>query len=454
VLHGDYLRSMSQVWPEINISSAIRNALQDKGFHTPTPIQEKVFGPIMSGADVCGIAQTGTGKTVAYLVPSLMHWKFSKEKDPQVLIIVPTRELVVQVMETIEFLSTYLSLTAVGVYGGVNLKRHVLELENGADIIVGTPGRVFDLLMSRAFKPKSIKRIVIDEVDEMLAAGFRTQLNSILDLLPSKRQNLLFSATLISEVAQFIQEHFSLVEKVQVEKIGKPLDSIEQMVYQTDNFLTKINVLENLVKENTNQKILVFASTKKLANRVFDTLVERQVDPSIQIIHSNKDQNFRFRALEEFEHGDCKLLIATDILARGIDVDDIAIVVNFDIPDVEENYVHRIGRTGRAGKKGKAVSFCSEKEAEFLEAIEQFIEKTIPAPAEDYSDLITDELLNWEIEKPFQRELNASLPSIDPTAGKAFHEKIAKNKKVNNKITRKEKMQAKYGKPITKGKKR
>jgi ATP-dependent RNA helicase RhlE len=360
-----------KTWDDFKISSTIRNAIDDLGYTNPTPIQQEVYSVAMSGQDVCGIAQTGTGKTVAYLLPCLMHWKFAKVKDPQVLIIVPTRELVTQVLEECLGLAKYTSATIVGVFGGVGLNRHKLELENGADIIIGTPGRMFDLMMARAFKTKNVKRVVIDEVDIMLDLGFRTQLNSILDLIPPKRQNLLFSATMQSDVATFIKDHFVNVARVEVDAVGTTVDAISQLVYHTPNFLTKMNVLEQLLLDENASKVLLFAGSKKMANRVYERLALQYTD-DVTIIHSNKEQTFRFRAIEGFENNEFRILVATDILSRGIDVTDITHVINFDVPDLEENYIHRIGRTGRANKKGIAITFCIPQEIELLENIEKF----------------------------------------------------------------------------------
>jgi ATP-dependent RNA helicase RhlE len=439
-----------KTWDEFKISSTIRNAIDDLGYTTPTPIQQEVYSVAMSGQDVCGIAQTGTGKTVAYLLPCLMHWKFAKVKDPQVLIIVPTRELVTQVLEECLGLAKYTSATIIGVYGGVGLNRHKLELENGADIIIGTPGRMFDLMMSRAFKTKNVKRVVIDEVDIMLDLGFRTQLNSILDLIPPKRQNLLFSATMQSDVAAFIKDHFTNVARVEVDAVGSTVDAIAQMVYHTPNFLTKMNLLQTVLNADNAQKVLIFAGSKKMANRVYERLALQYTD-DVTIIHSNKEQTFRFRAIEGFENNEFRILVATDILSRGIDVTDITHVINFDVPDLEENYIHRIGRTGRANKKGIALTFCIPKEVEMLEAIEKFTNQQLPIGSIVPETLITDELLNWEIENPHQKELNAALPK-EVSKG-AFHKKAEKNTKINMKVSRKDKMMAKYGKAITRGQK-
>jgi ATP-dependent RNA helicase RhlE len=443
------LRTMN-TWDELKLSSTIRNAIDDLGYGEPTPIQKEVFGVAMSGQDVCGIAQTGTGKTVAYVLPCLMHWKFAKVKDPQVLIIVPTRELVTQVIETIHALAKYTSLIAIGVYGGVGLNRHKLELENGADIVVGTPGRMFDLMMARAFKTKNIKRVVIDEVDIMLDLGFRTQLNSILDLVPPKRQNLLFSATMQTDVAKFIEDHFVNVARVEVDVVGKTVDAINQILYHAINFSTKMNIVRHILKDEDASKILIFTGSKKMANRVYESLAIEYMD-MVSVIHSNKEQTFRFRAIESFESGEIRVLVATDILSRGIDVTDITHVINFDVPDIEENYIHRIGRTGRAKKIGVAITLAIEKEMEYVEAIEAFINMQIPQHEIPDGVVIDEELLNWEIENPNQKELNAALPKIDSQG--AYHEKSEKNTKRNMKVTRKEKMHAKYGKAITRGQK-
>ena len=213
---------------DLNLNTALFSALDDLGYNTPTTIQHKVFPIAMSGKDVCGIAQTGTGKTIAYLLPCLKQWKFDKNKDPQILIVVPTRELVVQVVETVKKLSGYMSLTVVGVYGGVNINTQQLEVEKGVDVLVATPGRLFDLAMNAAFKTKYIKKLVIDEVDEMMNLGFRTQLRNIMDLLPQKRQNLLFSATITEEVELLMDTYFNAPVRVEAAPTGTPLDNIEQ----------------------------------------------------------------------------------------------------------------------------------------------------------------------------------------------------------------------------------
>jgi ATP-dependent RNA helicase RhlE len=432
---------------ELNLTKPLLNALADLGYTTPTTIQEKVFSVMMSGKDVCGIAQTGTGKTFAYLLPTLRQIQFDKDRLPQLLIIVPTRELVVQVVEEVKKLAAYMTLTAVGVYGGGNIKVQMAELKNGADVVVATPGRLVDLAMNGSLKTKNIKKLVIDEVDEMLNLGFRTQLKNILDLLPQKRQNLLFSATLIPEVEVLMQTYFNNPVRIEAAPIGTPLENIEQMAYDVPNFYTKVNLLELLLSENEDMsKVLVFAATKHLADLLFGQL-ERKFPDKIGVIHSNKEQNHRFNSVKQFHEGNYRLLIATDIIARGLDVAEVSHVFNFDVPEVPENYIHRIGRTGRADKKGIAITFVTEKEKEFQENIEALMNFQIPMLPLPEDLKISDVLTENEKPHIFMKSADIKLPKKG-TVGAAFHEKIDKNKKVNvRRDHAKEKMQ-KYGRPI------
>jgi len=223
---------------DLNLNTPLLSALDDLGYSHPTTIQHKVFSVVMSGRDVCGIAQTGTGKTFAYLLPCLRQWKFSKDKNPQILIIVPTRELVAQIVDTVKKLSSYTSLIVVGVYGGANINTQKAEVEKGLDVLVATPGRLYDLAVNGAFKTKSIRQLVIDEVDEMLNLGFRTQLKNILDLLPARRQNLLFSATITDEVESLITTYFNDPVRIEAAPTGTPLENIIQTAYQVPNFYT------------------------------------------------------------------------------------------------------------------------------------------------------------------------------------------------------------------------
>jgi len=432
---------------ELNLTKPLLSALTDLGYKTPTTIQEKVFSVMMSGKDVCGIAQTGTGKTFAYLLPSLRQIVFAKDRLPQLLIIVPTRELVVQVVDEVKKLSAYMTLETVGLYGGGNIKVQRAELKQGADVVVATPGRLVDLAMDGSLKTKSIKKLVIDEVDEMLNLGFRTQLKNILDLLPQKRQNLLFSATITQEVEQLMQTYFNNPVRIEAAPVGTPLDNIEQVAYEVPNFYTKVNLLDLLLDENPDMsKVLIFVATKKLADQLFNQLELGYLN-RIGVIHSNKEQNHRFNSVKQFHEGTYRILIATDIIARGLDVAEVSHVINFDIPEIPENYIHRIGRTGRADKKGKAISFITGKDQEFKEAIEELMQYEIPMQTLPENVKISEILTPDEEPKINMKNIDVKLPKRE-SVGAAFHQKIPKNLKVNVRRDHAAEKMQKYGRPI------
>lgn len=437
---------------ELNLNTPLLNALGDLGYTRATTIQEKAFPVVMSGRDVVGIAQTGTGKTFAYLLPCLRQWKFSKDKVPQVLILVPTRELVVQVLEELQKLSKYIAVTSTGVYGGTNINTQIAEVLQGVEIIVATPGRLIDLVLKGALKLKTIKKLVIDEVDEMLNLGFRAQLKLILDLLPLKRQNIMFSATMTPEVEALIQEFFNQPVKIEAARTGSPLANIMQIGYEVPNFYTKVNLLKILLQDSNMSKVLVFTATKKLADTVFYELTAG-FGGQLGVIHSNKSQNHRFETVSLFHDGTHRILIATDIVARGIDISEVTHVINFDMPEVPENYIHRIGRTGRADKKGTAIAFITPKENEMRDRIEALMQYTIPIIPLPEGLEISDQLTRDEIPKVYQPNLEQKAPLKGPS-GPAFHEKSEKNLKVNVRVTRADKLREKYGKPKTRGQKK
>jgi len=438
---------------DLNLNTPLLSALDDLGYINPTTIQRKVFPIVMSGKDVCGIAQTGTGKTFAYLLPCLRQWKFSKDKAPQILIIVPTRELVAQVVESVKALTPYMSLIVIGVYGGVNINTQKTEVEKGVDVLVATPGRLYDLAMNGAFKTKMIKKLVIDEVDEMLNLGFRTQLKNILDLLPPRRQNLLFSATITEEVETLVETYFNDPIRVEAAPTGTPLENIIQSGYQVPNFHTKVNLLELLLSEEKSMtKVLIFVATKKLADQLYEQL-EAKFPGTAGVIHSNKEQNNRFNTVKQFQEGNYRFIIATDIVARGIDINEVTHVINFDTPEVPENYIHRIGRTGRADKKGIAITFITENEKSSLSMIETLMKYQLPIVELPQNLVISDVLTEDEIPKVFMKIIQLKTPKKEEV-GPAFHEKSAKNSKVNYIVKKKDRMMKKYGKPITRGQKK
>lgn len=439
---------------DLNLNAPLLKALDEMGFVHPTTIQQKAFSVIMSGKDVCGIAQTGTGKTYAYLLPCLRQLEFSKDRFPQMLVIVPTRELVAQVVEAAIKLTAHRSLVVLGVYGGVNMKPQVDAVDNGVDILVATPGRLYDLILSGALKTKLIKKFVIDEVDEMLNLGFRTQLKNIMDLLPQKRQNLMFSATITDEVEQMIEQYFNMPVRIEAAPTGTPLENINQMAYEVPNFYTKVNLLELLLHEEEDfSKVLVFTATKKLADELYEQMQSRFPE-QVGVIHSNKEQTHRFNTVKQFKEGTYRFIIATDIVARGLDIAEVTHVINFDLPEVPENYIHRIGRTGRADKKGIAISFITEREKEYQQGIESLMKYEIPMRILPDHLEISTELTEDEMPKVIVKEVKIKIPKRE-NVGASFHEKSAKNsRQATKRVSHKDKMMAKYGKPKSKGKKR
>jgi ATP-dependent RNA helicase RhlE len=437
------------MFQELKIEKRLLNALAELGYTTPTPIQAKVFSLAMSGVDICGIAQTGTGKTLAYLLPLLNSWKYSKNREPQIVVLVPTRELVIQVAETVQLLTKAMGTAVMGIYGGVNINTQRLQLQEGFDVLVATPGRFYDLAVTGAFKVRSVKKLVIDEVDEMLNLGFRAQLKNILDLLPPRRQNLLFSATMIPEVEALMDEYFNNPIRVEAAPAGTPVARISQIAYEVPNFHTKVNLLRLLLEDKALTKVLVFTATKALADALFE-LLEPAFPGTIGLIHSNKEQNHRINTVRQFRDGTLRVLIATDIVARGIDVTGVSHVINFDLPDEAANYIHRIGRTGRADQQGIAISFILEKDAEAVAAIEELMQVPIPVAPLPEELVISDVLTDDEQPKVYMKEVPVLLPKPEGR-GSAFHEKSKKNLKVNKTVSKKERMQQKYGKPIKRG---
>ncbi|MDP2336599.1 MAG: DEAD/DEAH box helicase [Bacteroidota bacterium] len=415
---------------ELNLNTPLQNALNDLGFENPTPIQEKAYPVILSGRDAVGIAQTGTGKTFAYLLPLLRQLKYSESKHPRILIVVPTRELVLQVVGEIEKLTKYMNLKAVGVYGGTNINTQKQVVFNGMDILVATPGRLVDIVLTGVLRMKSIQKLVIDEVDEMLNLGFRPQLMSFMESLPQRRQNLMFSATLTDEVGMLIDSYFYDPIMIEVENQRTPLEQITQYYYAVPNFFTKINLLENILANSEEfERVLIFVSSKQFADRVFE-LLDPSFPDQIGVLHSNKSQNYRINSLERFKNGMSRMLIATDVASRGLDILDISHVINFDVPDIPEDYIHRIGRTGRAEKAGIAITLVNDPEMKHLSEIEKFInrqleEKPLPSGLK-ISNIFTDE------ENPvlFDKDYIGKPKGIGDSQG-AFHEKKDKNKKVN-----------------------
>lgn len=435
---------------DLNLKKPLWSALDELGYQTPTTIQSASFNVMMSGKDTIGIAQTGTGKTLAYLLPCLCMWKFSKEPHPQILIIVPTRELVAQVVSEVQKLTTYMNVAIGGVYGGTNMNTQAAMVLQGLDVLVGTPGRILDLAASGSLQLKHAKKVVIDEVDETLSLGFRPQLLRIFEYLPAKRQHMVFSATLSTEVAEFLDAYLTDPIRIEAARAGSPIEKIDQIAYRAPNFLSKTTLLQYILDNTADlTKALIFVSSRTLADLLFEKL-ESHYGQTIGVIHSNKAQNYRFSTVQQFQSGTINMLIATDLIARGIDVTDVSHVINFDLPESPENYVHRIGRTGRADKNGIAIAFVSEKESEQLKSIEALMQKELGFCDAPQEVAYTEELLEFEKPKLVVPGKLLKLPKRE-NVGASFHEKKAKNKKVNVRYNHKKAMQEKYGKPKKKG---
>ena len=434
---------------DFKIQKQLLNALTDLGIEKPTPIQDAAYSPILSGQDFVGIAQTGTGKTFAYLLPILQDLKYSEQPNPRVLILVPTRELVLQTVKEIEKLTPYLTIRVAGVYGGTNINTQKKAVAQGLDIIVGTPQRLYDLALTNVLRLNGIKKLVIDEVDIMLDFGYRTQLRNIFSFLPAKRQNLLFSATMTSYVDELINGFLINPKKITISISGTPLENISQEAYEAPNFYTKANLLNHLLsnKELFN-RVLVFVSSKVKADRLLEILAPAT---DIAVIHSSKSQNHRSIAIENFGAGKTRVLIATDVISRGIDIEKIDTVISFDVPFYPENYIHRIGRTGRAEQKGRSILFYTPKEEPLKIAVEELMKYEIPIINFPEEVEISDELTPEETEKPKVQE-ESFYNAQDYVPGASFHERSAKNSKTNTKKkSYSQKMKERYKKPIKRG---
>lgn len=413
---------------QFNLPKSLQKALDELGFRQPTPIQEKSFNVILSGKDVMGIAQTGTGKTFAYLLPLLKQWKFQPTDAPRVVILVPTRELVVQVVEEVEKLTQYMSIRVLGIYGGVNINTQRKAVYDGVDILVGTPGRTMDLALDNVLQFDCLQKLVIDEFDEILNLGFRTQLTAILAMMKEKRQNILFSATMTEEVDEILDDYFNFPEEVSLAPSGTPLEKIKQQAYATPNFLTKLNIVKNLLTNDaTTSRVLFFVNNKRLADFVLEHL-EEDFPEQFGVIHSNKTQNYRLNTMQLFQDGELRGLVTTDVMARGLDITDITHVFNLQLPEIPEQYIHRIGRTGRADKEGCAVSFISPKEEEMQLEIEELMDFEIPILEMPAEVKIAEQRLEFEKDRV---KMKTNKRKIDTERGEAFHEKKDKNKKVN-----------------------
>jgi len=413
---------------KFNLPKSVQKAIDELGFITPTPIQEKSFSVIMSGRDMMGIAQTGTGKTFAYLLPLLKLYKFTPTNTPKIVILVPTRELVVQVVDEVEKLTKYMSVKTLGIFGGVNINTQKKAVYEGVDILVGTPGRTMDLALDAVVRFDETQKLVIDEFDEMLNLGFRTQLTALLAMMKTKRQNILFSATMTDEVDAVLNDFFDFPEEVTLAASGTPLEKITQITYNVPNFNTKVNLLKHLLETNESmERVLVFVNNKKISD-MLHTRIEEDFEGQFGVIHSNKSQNYRLSTMAEFQEGNLRGLITTDIMARGLDISNISHVINFELPEFPELYMHRIGRTGRADATGTAISFVTPREEEFKIEVEVLMNQELKI--EDFPETVEISAKLIEPEKDRQ-PIKFLMKKVKLDGEGAFHDKAKKNKKVN-----------------------
>lgn len=412
---------------DLKISKAILKAVEEIGFTEPTPIQEQVIPIINSGVNVVGVAQTGTGKTAAYLLPLLTKLVRPEGNDPRVVILVPTRELSLQVGEDIEELTAFSEIRFASVFGGVGWTKHAALLESGNDILVATPGRLWDLYQAGAVSFKKVKFLVIDEADRMLDMGFMPQLRQLFEILPPRRQNLLFSATFSEKVETMAEEFLDHYEKIEVAPSATPVELVEQVVYHVPNYRTKLNLIEHLLQdEAAYNRVILFVKTKEHAEDVYK-VIKRKAGGEKRIMHSNKGQSTRLNAIRAFKEGEVRILITTDLSARGLDASLVSHVINFDIPPQYEDYVHRIGRTARAGNRGTAITLAAPDEEWHLKRIEQLIRMKVPV-AEIPAEV---KIVETEFEERQQqlREIDRQRRIDDPTYQGAFHQRKRKTEK-------------------------
>jgi ATP-dependent RNA helicase RhlE len=366
------------LFQSLNIIEPILKALKEEGYTAPTPIQSQAIPIVLRGTDLLGCAQTGTGKTAAFAVPILQLLLSTKTNDKKrkirSLIVTPTRELAIQIGESFKAYGRHTGLTCTVIFGGVTQNPQTTILQRGVDILIATPGRLLDLMNQGHLTLRDVEIFVLDEADRMLDMGFIHDVKKIIAALPKKRQSLFFSATMQPEIIKLAGTIVNNPAKVSVTPNALTLDIIKQSVYFVDKGNKNALLLE-LLKDDTIKTALVFTRTKHGADKVVKVLLKNNV--KAEAIHGNKAQNARQRALSNFKAQTTRVLVATDIAARGIDVDDMEFVINFEIPNIPETYVHRIGRTGRAGAKGTAFSFCDAEEKEFLRDIEKLIAKKI-----------------------------------------------------------------------------
>lgn len=405
---------------ELKLNRQLLNAIVDAGYETPTEIQQKAIPRILNGQDIMGIAQTGTGKTAAFVLPILMKVKYAKDMFPRALILAPTKELILQIAEVTKSLAAYTDIRITVLYGGVGPKSQLEALAAGTDIILATPGRFIDLYSKGNIVTKMIKTLVLDEADRMMDMGFMPQIRKILEVIPVKRQNLLFSATMAEKVHKLSEEFLEYPEVIEITPQATAATTVEQVFLEVPNIKTKINLLAHFLQDESFSRVIVFTKTRQSANDIYK-FIERRGLAKANVLHSNKGQNSRIAAIDSFRSGDLRVLVTTDVSSRGIDVTEVSHVINFDVPVLYEDYVHRIGRTGRARMTGEAITFVNKAEVYHLRKIEKLIKQSIPQIPLPTRVEVTK--TSHEENQLQEREIDHQKRIENPDFKGAFHEK-------------------------------
>lgn len=412
---------------DLKIGKQLTQATIDLGYEEATPIQEQVIPKILVGNDVLGIAPTGTGKTAAFVLPILKKLNYAQGNAPRAIVFVPTRELAVQVYNNAVALAAHTDLRCARIIGGTGMQAQIQEVEAGVDLIIATPGRFMDIYLRGKLVLKKINTLVLDEADKMMDMGFLPQLNQILEVIPNKRQNLLFSATFHEKVELLTEEFLAFPVKVEIEPEKMVVDLVNQFLYFVPNARTKLNLLVYLLKNNPEyERVLVFARTRETAENIHRYLNRMEVG-DWKAIHANKGQNTRLNAYEEFSEGKLRGIVATDVVARGIDIKEVSHVFNFDTPVMYTDYVHRVGRTGRANHTGVAITFASDVERYHVKGIETLIGQNLPRLEIPEGVEVIE--TSFDERQAFAREIDRQKRKDDPTYQGAFHER----KKVKDK---------------------
>ncbi|MBL7849627.1 MAG: DEAD/DEAH box helicase [Cyclobacteriaceae bacterium] len=406
-------------WSDLKLNPQLLRAVSELGFEHPTEVQRRVIPLVLGGQGVIGIAQTGTGKTAAYVLPLLKKLTHAQGTEARALVLAPTKELVVQLATHARELARHTDLRIVTLYGGVGPKTQIEQMQAGCDLLIATPGRFMELYLRGDLPSKQIKILVLDEADRMLDMGFLPQLRRVFEVIPQKRQTLLFSATFSPKVEKLTEEFLLYPAKVEVTPQATAAREVKQVQVHVPNLRTKINLLEYLLKEPEFTRVMVFARTKQAADDVFKFVERKELGP-VRVIHSNKGQNSRIQAMNEFRDGHLRVLVSTDVSARGIDVSGVSHVINFDVPLAYEDYVHRIGRTGRANQPGDAITFVTPAEEFHVGQIEKLMREKIQVQPIPKPVVIEDTLKEEQQEQ--NRELDRQRRKMDPSFKGAFHD--------------------------------